>query len=325
MQFASHVGWSFSSDTQEKGSLGNSEYMQISFHGVEIEDTFAEAFGMWGARVIITAVDPRWAREAALKMTGFATSIIACGCEAGIESDLRDTPDGRPGVGVLLFARTKDLLASQLIDRIGQCVLTCPTTACFNGFSSEEQVPVGAPLRFFGDGFQSSKVIGGRRYWRIPVMEGEFLVEEKFGVQRAVGGGNILILGSDQAVTLRAAEQAADAMRHVPGIVLPFPGGLVRSGSKVGSRYKFLGASTNHAFCPSLRGQVASALPEGVNSVLEIVMDGLDIQSIEQATRAGIAAACIPGIRRISAGNYGGKLGQFRIHLHEVMKEALSV
>jgi formylmethanofuran--tetrahydromethanopterin N-formyltransferase len=298
--------------------------MEYILNGVEIDDTYAEAFGMWGARAIITAVNRKWAHEAAMKMTGFATSIIACGCEAGIEADAADTPDGRPGVSVLLFARNKELLETQLIHRIGQCVLTCPTTACFSGLSVEEQVPIGARLRFFGDGFQSSKLIGGRRYWRIPVMEGEFLVEEKFGVQRAVGGGNILILGGSQAVTLQSAELAADAMRRVPGVVLPFPGGLVRSGSKVGSRYKFLGASTNTAFCPSLRGSVDSALTEDVNSVLEIVIDGLNVRAIEQATREGIRAACIPGIRRISAGNYGGKLGQFKIHLREVMKETAS-
>jgi formylmethanofuran--tetrahydromethanopterin N-formyltransferase len=293
-------------------------------NGVEIEDTFAEAFGMWGGRVIITAISRRWAHEAAMQMTGFATSIIACGCEAGIETDVADTPDGRPGVSVLLFARNKDILVRQLIDRIGQCVLTCPTTACFNGLPAVEQVSVGGRLRFFGDGFQISKIVGARRYWRVPVMEGEFLVEEKFGVQRAVGGGNILILGSDQQVTLQAAESAASAMRRVPGVVLPFPGGLVRSGSKVGSRYKFLGASTNDAYCPSLRGLVSSALPEDVNSVLEIVIDGLDVRAVERATCAGILAACIPGIRRITAGNYGGKLGQFRIHLHKVMQEAPS-
>jgi formylmethanofuran--tetrahydromethanopterin N-formyltransferase len=293
-------------------------------HGVDIEDTFAEAFSMWGARILITAVSPKWAREAAVQMKGFATSIIACGCEAGIEAELTETPDGRPGVSVLLFARSKDLLAEQLVNRIGQCVLTCATTACFNGLSVAEQVPVGARLRFFGDGFQSSKVIDGRRYWRIPVMEGEFLVEEKFGVQPAVGGGNILILGSDSAVTLQAAELAAEAMRRVSGIILPFPGGLVRSGSKVGSRYKFLGASTNDAYCPTLRGQVSSALPDGVNSVLEIVIDGLNISVIEQATRAGILAACIPGIRRISAGNYGGRLGKYQIHLRQVLQEGAS-
>jgi formylmethanofuran--tetrahydromethanopterin N-formyltransferase len=298
--------------------------MSYSINQVEIEDTFAEAFGMWGARVIITALNRKWAQEAALQMTGFATSIIACGCEAGIEAEVERTPDGRPGVSVLLFARTKDLLASQLVNRIGQCVLTCPTTACFNGLTSEEEVSTGSQLRFFGDGFQISKVVGGRRYWRIPVMEGEFLVEEKFGVQRAVGGGNILILGNDSLTTLQAAELAADTMRRIPDIVLPFPGGLVRSGSKVGSRYKFLGASTNDAFCPSLRGQVSSALPEGVNSVLEIVIDGLNLQAVEQATRAGIHAACIPGILRISAGNYGGRLGQFKIYLHKVLEAVAS-
>ena len=295
--------------------------MPYHLNGVEIEDTFAEAFGMWGGRAIITAVSHKWAREAASRMTGFATSVIGCGCEAGIEAEAEETPDGRPGVSVLVFAPGKDQLVNQLADRIGQCVLTCPTTACFNGLTAEDQASVGGQLRFFGDGFQSSKVVGGRRYWRIPVMEGEFLVEEKFGVQRAIGGGNILILGDDQPVTLRAAELAAEAMRSVPGIILPFPGGIVRSGSKVGSRYKFMKASTNDAYCPGLRSLVSSALPEGVNSALEIVIDGLDAQAVAQATRAGIMAACIPGIRRITAGNYGGNLGKFKFYLHKVLEE----
>jgi formylmethanofuran--tetrahydromethanopterin N-formyltransferase len=212
-----------------------------------------------------------------------------------------------------------------MITRIGQCVLTCPSTACFDGLPGEERVSIGGQLRFFGDGFQSSKVIGGRRYWRVPVMEGEFLVEDKFGVQRAIGGGNFLILGSHQPVTLEAAELAVEAMQRVPGVVMPFPGGIVRSGSKVGSKYKFLKASTNHAYCPSLRGIVASALSEGVHSVLEIVIDGLDVASIEQATRAGILAACIPGICRISAGNYGGNLGKFKFHLRKILDEVSPV
>jgi formylmethanofuran--tetrahydromethanopterin N-formyltransferase len=289
-------------------------------NGVEIADTFAEAFGVWGARIIITALNSKWAYEAATQMTGFATSIIACGCEAGIEQRLEQTPDNRPGVSVLLFARTKDLLTRQLVDRIGQCVLTCPTTACFNGLSAEEQLKIGGQLRYFGDSFQSSKIAGGRRYWRIPVMEGEFLVEDRFGVQRAVAGGNILILGSDQTVTLEAAELAVEAMKRTPQIILPFPGGIVRSGSKVGSRYRFLGASTNDAYCPTLRGMVSSSLPEGVNSVLEIVIDGMEVQAIEQATRAGIMAACIPGIHMIAAGNYGGSLGKYKIYLHKVLE-----
>jgi formylmethanofuran--tetrahydromethanopterin N-formyltransferase len=295
--------------------------MERYVNGVEIVDTYAEAFGIWGSRVIITAVNRKWAREAATQMTGFATSVIACHCEAGIEADLEQTPDGRPGVSVLLFAPTKDLLAHQLIDRIGQCVLTCATTACFNGLPSEETVSVGGQLRFFGDTFQISKIVGGRRFWRIPVMEGEFLVEDKFGVQRAVAGGNILILGSSPAVALEAAEIAVEAMQHTPGIILPFPGGIVRSGSKVGSRYKFLKASTNDPFCPSLRGIVSTELPEEVSSVYEIVIDGLDIAAVEQATRLGILAACIPGVRRIAAGNYGGNLGKFKIHLHRVLEE----
>jgi formylmethanofuran--tetrahydromethanopterin N-formyltransferase len=292
------------------------------FNGVEIEDTFAEAFGMWSARVIITAVNRKWAREAALQMTGFATSVIACGCEAGIEGDVEQTPDGRAGVSVLVFAMSKDALVRQLVSRIGQCVLTCATTACFNGLSAEEQASIGGQLRFFGDGHQISKLIDGRRYWRIPAMEGEFLIEDKFGVQRAIGGGNFLILGNDPEVTLKAAEQAIEAMQRVPGVIMPFPGGIVRSGSKVGSKYKFLKASTNDAFCPSLRATVSSALPEGVNSVLEIVIDGLDVPAIEQATRAGIQAACIPGICRISAGNYGGNLGKFKFYLNKILDEA---
>lgn len=289
-------------------------------NGVEIEDTFAEAFGVLGARIVITAANRKWSNVAATLMTGFATSVIACGCEAGIEPYPEVTPDGRPGASVLLFARSRDLLVSQLTARIGQCVLTCPTTACFNGLPAEEQMKIGSRLRYFGDGFQSSKVISGRRYWRIPVMEGEFLVEDRFGVQRAVAGGNLLILGRNSEATLKAAESAAEAMRRVPGVILPFPGGIVRSGSKVGSRYRFLGASTNDAYCPTLRGIVASALPEGVNSVLEIVLDGLSVEVVEQATRAGILAACIPGVLKITSGNYGGKLGKFKIELHKVLE-----
>jgi formylmethanofuran--tetrahydromethanopterin N-formyltransferase len=297
--------------------------MERYLNGVEIEDTFAEAFGMWGARVVITAANRKWAREAAAQMTGFATSVIACGCEAGIEGDVEDTPDGRAGVSVLVFAMGKDALVRQLTNRIGQCVLTCATTACFNGLPGEEKVVIGGQLRFFGDGFQSSKRIGGRRYWRIPVMEGEFLVENKFGVQHAIGGGNFLILGSNPSVTLQAAELAIEAMQRVPGVIMPFPGGIVRGGSKVGSRYKFLKASTNDAYCPSLKSVVATRLPDDVNSVLEIVIDGLEVSSIEQATRVGIHAACIPGIRRIAAGNYGGNLGKFKFYLHKVLEEGV--
>ena len=293
--------------------------------GVRIVDTFAEAFDMHAARVVITAQSSSWARTAAQSMTGFATSVIGCKVEAGIEADLRpeDTPDGRPGVSVLLFAFDAAGLGQRLVDRVGQAVLTCPTTACFDGVpEAGERVMVGGLLRHFGDRFQSSKFLAGRRYWRIPVMEGEFLVQEDFGVQKAIGGGNFLMLARDQQAALSAAEAAVDAMRRVRGVILPFPGGIVRSGSKVGARhYKKMIASTNDAYCPTLRGRVgvSSALPPGVNSVLEIVVDGVDRQAIENALRTGVDAACRPGVIEITAGNYGGKLGKHHFHLHQMV------
>ncbi len=290
-------------------------------NGVEIEDTFAEAFKMRAARLIITAANEKWALTAAQVTTGFATSVIACGAEAGIEGTIPadETPDGRPGVSILVFTMGPKGMEDQLMRRVGQCIMTCPTTACFNGLESEKKLKIGGTLRYFGDGFQISKLIEGRRFWRIPVMEGEFLVEESFGIKKAIGGGNFLILGESPQATLEAAEQAVAAMREVRGVVMPFPGGIVRSGSKTTSQYKFLRASTNTAYCPTLRRQTASALPEGVNSVLEIVIDGLTEDAIREAMRVGIRAACRPGVVRISAGNYGGTLGQYQFHLREIV------
>ena len=292
----------------------------MHINGVEIEDTFAEAFTMWGARLIVTADSRQWALTAGQVTTGFATSIIGCGCEAGIERELSpaETPDGRPGVSLLLFTRPRENMEQQLLLRVGQGVMTCATTACYNGLESDDQVSVGGKLRYFGDGFQSSKLIAGHRFWRIPVMEGEFLVEDRFGVQKGVAGGNFLILGETHSGALSAAEAAVAAIRSIPGVVMPFPGGIVRSGSKVGSRFKFLRASTNEAYCPTLRGMVESAVPEGVNTVLEIVICGLTEEQVRAAMRAGIESACGPGIKRISAGNYGGRLGKHLIRLWEL-------
>jgi formylmethanofuran--tetrahydromethanopterin N-formyltransferase len=295
----------------------------VEIRGVTIEDTFAEAFTMRAARLVITARSMRWAREAALKLTGFATSVIGCKCEAGIERELPDaeSPDGRPGLSVLFFTMDADSLPKRLVERLGQTVLTCPTTACFDGLPAvTDRMPVGKSLRVFGDGFQASKVVDGRRYWRVPVMEGEFLVEESFGRQKGVGGGNFLILAESADRALAAAEAAVDAITGLPGVILPFPGGVVRSGSKVGAkRYKGMLASTNDAFSPTLRAVTATALGEGVNSVLELVLDGLDFAAIAAAMRAGIDAACVDGVRAISAGNYGGKLGPHHFRLREIM------
>ena len=295
-------------------------------NGVTIDETFAEAFPMKATRLIITAHNAKWAMISAQAFTGFATSVIACGCEAGIERQLdgSETPDGRPGVSILIFAMGGKGLAKQVETRSGQCVLTSPTSALFSGLESEKDMPLGQNLRYFGDGFQISKMIDGKRYWRIPVMDGEFLAQEKTGVTAAVGGGNFLVLAESQGQALAACEAAIEEMKKIPNVIMPFPGGVVRSGSKVGSKYKALNASTNDAFCPTLKGQTSSDLPAEVESVMEIVIDGLTKEDIDKAMKVGIQAVCKlgskHGIRRISAGNYGGKLGPFHFHLQEIMK-----
>ena len=296
-------------------------------NGVQIDDTFAEAFNMRGTRVIITAQNHRWAYNAANAMTGFATSVIGCGVEAGIERELtpNETPDGRPGVAVLMFAMGSAVLMKQLENRMGQTILTCPTAAAFSGIDGNERINLGKNLRFFGDGFQISKQFDGKRYWRVPVMDGEFITEETTGMVRAVGGGNFLVLATSQPQALAACEAAIEAMKKIPNVIMPFPGGVVRSGSKVGSKYKALFASTNDAFCPTLKGLTKTQLSPEVESVMEIVIDGLTEADIRKATFVGIEAACklgsANGIKRISAGNYGGKLGPFHFHLRDIMND----
>jgi formylmethanofuran--tetrahydromethanopterin N-formyltransferase len=297
----------------------------MNLNGVVIEDTFAEAFGMRATRILITALNLKWAYHAAQSLTGFATSVIGCGCEAGIERELspEETPDNRPGIAVLLFAISAKELAKQIERRVGQCVLTSPSSAVYAGLEGEP-VNLVRNLRFFGDGYQMSKVIGGQRYWRVPVMDGEFLGEETTGMIKAVGGGNFLVLARGQTEALAACEAAIAAMSKVRGVIMPFPGGIVRSGSKIGSKYKALSASTNSAFCPTLRGAVKSELTAETGAVLEIVIDGLSQGDVRNAMRAGMGAACslgaAAGVQRISAGNYGGKLGPFHFRLHEIMQ-----
>ena len=222
---------------------------------------------MRATALIITAPTKRWALQAATTMTGFATSVIACGCEAGVDRALspRETPDGRPGVRVLMFAVSTSELQRQLQNRVGQCVLTSPGSACYAGLEAgDEKLKVGAAIRFFGDGWQISKKLGSRRFWRVPVMDGEFVCKSTaFMTKSAVGGGNLIIMGATPAKTLAAAEAAVEAMRAVPDVIMPFPGGIARSGSKLGSKYKGATASTNDAYCPTLKGAVESALEPG--------------------------------------------------------------
>jgi formylmethanofuran--tetrahydromethanopterin N-formyltransferase len=298
----------------------------IKRNGVRIDDTFAEAFPMRGTAILITAPTRRWAMQAATTMTGFATSVIGCGAEAGIDCErpAKDTPDGRPGVRVLIFSVSTDTLQAQLVNRLGQCVLTSPGSACFADLEGADRLPLGDAIRYFGDGWQVSKKFGDRHFWRVPVMDGEFLCEGTTGLtKKAVGGGNLLVMGSTPKSTMRATELAVAAMNRIEGVVLPFPGGIVRSGSKVGSKYKAMTASTNDAYCPTLRGAVATQLDEDVGSVLEIVIDGLTEDAVAAAMRAGLDAIVKlgpeQGAVRVGAGNYGGKLGPFHYRLKDLL------
>lgn len=289
----------------------------------EIVETFAEAFRMRFVRLIVTAHDEHWLDAAAREFTGYASSVIACDAEAGVERKLdpAETPDGRPGLAILVFGFSTESLAKAVPNRVGQCLMTCPTTAVFDGLADgEERIPLGKQIRFFGDGFQKSKLLDGRRYWRVPVMDGEFLVQETLGVGKGVAGGNLIMQARTLETALAAARRAVEAIAAISGVITPFPGGIARSGSKVGSRYKKLPASTADAYCPTLRGRVAETqlFPEA-NYALEVVIDGVDETAVGAAMAAALRAAAGPGVVAIGAGNYGGKLGKFHFRLHELL------
>lgn len=290
-----------------------------------VEDTFAEGFGMKYTRLVVTAYDSHWLGAAVREFTGYSASVIACDLEAGMERPLTpdETPDGRVGAAVLAFGFGTKALSAAVPNRAGQCIMTCPTTALFDGLGeSGQRIPLGKHIRYFGDGYQKSKLLDGRRYWRIPVMDGEFLIEESAGIAPGVAGGNILIQGCSQPVVLAAAERGVAAVAELPGVITPFPGGVARSGSKVGSRYKKLKASTSDAYCPTLRGRVPSRLREGVNCALEIVIDGVDEAAVGRAMAAAMTAAAGEGVIAIGAGNFGGKLGKHHFHLRQLLKSS---
>ncbi len=293
---------------------------------VKIQDTFAEMFPLWAGRVLITAQNEKWAQTAANVTTGFATSVIMAPAEAGIEGGIiasEKNPDKRPGILVQIYNRDRFELKHQLMERIGQCIMTCPTTAAFNGLPPSKRVlKVGSSLRYFGDGFQKKSMVGGRKCWKIPVMEGNFIVEDGFGAQEAVAGGNFMIFAENQEAGLKAAEAAADSIRaNAPDVIMPFPGGVCRAGSKAGSLKYKMKASTNHPYCPTLKTLVPdSVVPDGVTSVYEIVMNGLSLDAVKNGMKQGVtAAASQPGVVKISSGNYGGKLGPFKAFLKEAI------
>ena len=300
--------------------------MAYQLNGVEIEDTFAEMFPMWVGRVLITAENEKWALTAANVATGFASSIIMSPAEAGVEGLVspEETPDGRIGALIQIYHRTRAALKNQMVLRIGQCIMTCPTTAAFDGLpEAKRKLKVGRSIRLFGDGFQRKDMVGDRKVWKIPVMEGVFIVEDTFGAAQAIAGGNFLILAENRSAGLKAAEEAVNAIKNnVRGVILPFPGGVCRAGSKAGSLKYKLKASTNHPYCPVIRKLIPeSKVPENVKSVYEIVINGLNLDVVKQAMAEGIKAAVkVPGVVKISAGNYGGRLGPYKAYLKEVLE-----
>ncbi|MDD1712956.1 MAG: formylmethanofuran--tetrahydromethanopterin N-formyltransferase [Methanoregulaceae archaeon] len=294
----------------------------MELNGVPIDNTYAEAFPTWICRVIITAVTEEWAYKAATEATGFATSAIGCPCEAGIEGVLSpdETPDGRPGIAILICAGKKKL-KEQVVERLAECVLTSATTAVFDGLPQAAE-KIAVKLHFFGDGYEYQREVGGRKCWVIPIMEGEYIGEEEFGIVKGVAGGNFFVMGENQMAALMGAQAAVDAISAVCGVITSFPGGVVASGSKVGSKkYKFMPASTNEQYCPTLRDKVPdSKVPKGVTSVYEIVIDGLDESRIAEAMAKGIRAAVkVPGVKFISAGNFGGSLGPYKFELSKLL------
>jgi formylmethanofuran--tetrahydromethanopterin N-formyltransferase len=295
-----------------------------------VDDTYAEAFKGLYAEVLITARDRRWVDHAVDAAVGNASSTIMCDCEAGLDryvgpgGDARTaTPDKRPGAIVQFhvprFRKDRvEALERSLLVRISQNVLTTPTAACFNRLDTDPFYRLGRKVAYFGNGYQFRAERHGRPVWVVPILGGEFVIDRRFGYREGLMGGNLWLFGSDVDAALTAAERATAAIQDTPGVVMPFPGGVTGSGSKAGSRYSFAVASTYEKYCPTLRGVpgVESSLPEGVNSVMEIIMNGRDLQTIVAATQAAIAAAAgTPGLVRISAGNYGGRLGKSLVYL----------
>jgi formylmethanofuran--tetrahydromethanopterin N-formyltransferase len=298
----------------------------------EIDDTYAEAFRSLYAEVLITAKNRKWLDEAIRACTGNASSTILCDCEAGLDryvgpggDESFSTPDGRPGAIIQFhiprFRKDRvEALERSVLVRVSQNVLTCPTCSCFNVLTeSETFFKMGRKIAFFGDGHQFRDERFGRKVWIIPILSGEFIMERRIGYRDGLMGGNLWYFGATPEGALEGAEKGVEAVAKIPGVIMPFPGGVAASGSKAGSRYKFSIASTYAEYCPTLRTKLGeqSRLPEGVVSVQEIIINGSDLNTIFQATQAAIQASVdTPGLLKISAGNYGGRLGKSFIYLH---------
>ena len=304
-----------------------------------VDDTYAEAFRSIYGEILLTARDEKWLRHCVNAITGHSSSTILCDCEAGVaqwigldgpgsrSSTPLSTPDGRVGAVIQFHVPRfrkdrREHLEQVMLARISQNALTCPTIRCFNRLETDDYFKLGRKIAFFGDHHQFRDTRFGKPGWVIPTLGGEFFLSRRFGFQDGVMGGNLWFFGATDDAALEAAEKAAIAAEATPDTILPFPGGVAASGSKAGSSYKFLIASTYAEYCPTLKAKLgaASKVPDGVVSIQEIIINGQDQNSLNVATAAAIrAAADTPNLLRISAGNYGGRLGKTFVHLHEVL------
>lgn len=295
-----------------------------------VEDTYAEAFRSLYARVLVTARDQKWLLAACQKATGHASSTILCDCEAGIEAILdgktsgQETPDGR--IGAILqfhvprFRKDRvEHLERVLLARLSQNILTCPTTRLFNALDTDPFFKLGRKIAFFGDGHQFRSQMFGHKGWTIPTLGGEFFLSRRFGYADGIMGGNLWFLGRTEEAAIEAADRAAQAADSASDVITTFPGGVAASASKAGSKYKFLIASTFAEYCPTLKEILGpqSRVPDGVRSIMEIIVNGSSLEAVAKATYAAIDAALdVDGLVRISAGNYGGRLGKSFVYLH---------
>ena len=296
----------------------------------EIEDTYAEAFEGLYSRAIVTADDEEVLRRAAMDATA-TPSIVIGRVEGGVEKWLseEETPDQRRGAilqfwgGIDKRKPFNDAIKKfevELSYRIRQDILVKPFTALFDTHPKPEgKIDTMERIGHCGDGYEWMERRYGREIIVVPLMASDFRIERYLGYGRGVMGGNFWYMCKTKEAVMEAGRKALDAIGQVEGTITPFD--ICSAGSKPETKFPWIGPTTNHPYCPSLKKQLAkeSKVPEGVNYIPEIVINGASIDAVKEAIKAGINTAReVDGVLRISAGNYGGKLGKYKIYLKEL-------
>jgi formylmethanofuran--tetrahydromethanopterin N-formyltransferase len=296
----------------------------------EVEDTYAEAFEGIYCRVIVTADDEDALRKAALHATA-TPSIVIGRIEGGIERwlGIKETPDGRKGVIIQFwggidskkpFSESLKKFEIELSYRIRQDILVKPFTAVFDALQNPlGKIDMMERVGHCGDGYEWEEKRHNRQVIVVPIMVPDFIIERFLGYARGVMGANFWIMCKTKEAVMEAGARALDAIHKVEGVVTPFE--ICSAGSKPETRYPWIGPTTNHPYCPSLKKRLGkeSKVPEGVNYIPEIVINGVSLEAVKRAMKAGIEAALkVRDVVKISAGNYGGKLGDYKIYLREL-------